>query len=222
MKKITVLLLVLCMLLGLGACKKEDEENTDTESDTRDTETVAVLDYSNIDVLDYVESVTYKGLTVLAETEDSRESELWEAILKTAVISEYPEDKVQYYFSQTKQYYMYLANNNEAQYLLVLKHFDTDEARMREKAREAVAKDLVYYYVVAAEGIEITDTEKTALYGKYVDKYVNDYGYGRDYVVANMTELIYESMLYDKTVETLLLCNTVEIIDGEVSQNTDS
>ena len=212
MKKLITLLLALAMLAGLTACSSDKHTDTDiSESESQTSAESTALDYTDINILDYVESATYKGLKVDVDDGDTKEDKLWESILDTAVIKSYPEDKVNYYFNQTKQYYMYLANNNKDQYPTVLKHFDTDEAEMLEDAREMVAKDLVYNYIVATEQIDISEAEKSELYGKYVDKYVNDYGYNRDYVTANMTDLIHDSMLYDKTMEFLLSSNTFNV-----------
>ena len=70
-----------------------------------------------------------------------------------------------------------------------------------------VRKDIVYRYIVECEGISVTDEERTALFDRYVDKYVSDYGYHREYVLTNMTEMIHDSMLYDKTMEFLIANN---------------
>ena len=75
---------------------------------------------------------------------------------------------------------------------------------MREQAKSIVLKDMVYEYIVEAEGLTITAEEKSRLFDKYVDKYVSDYGYSRDYVLTNMETLITDSMLYDKTMEFLM------------------
>ena len=46
------------------------------------------------------------------------------------------------------------------------------------------------------------DAEKAA------QKIAADYGYTEDYVAENLTDLIYETMLYDKTMEYLIVNNT--------------
>lgn len=202
-KRIVVFLIVAASLLSFSACGGDD--GADTPGENADM----TLDYSDVDAADFVRSITYKGLTVtLADKNASRETALWDSILATAETGEIPEDKAMYYFQQTKDYYMYFAGDMEKDYEYVLRHFGTDETKMMNEAKELVKKDLVYLYIVNTEGIALTDGEKTELFDKYVDKYVSDYSYNRDYVLANMTDIIYESMLYDKTMEFLIANNT--------------
>lgn len=217
-------LILLATLLAVSSCVgdtgSETEEET-TQTETTETVTETEINYDAVDVKEHVTSVTYKGHKITLESEDSsKEDALWRAILATANISSYPEDKVEYFFRQTKQAYMYLVNGNEEDYELLLKNRGTDEAKLREEAREMVKKDLVYYYIVRNENITVTDAEKAELFEKYVEKYVTAYGYNRDYVVGNMTGIIYDSMLYDKTMEFLINNNTFEVaVESSEAEN---
>ena len=56
----------------------------------------------------------------------------------------------------------------------------------------------------------LTDEEKEVHFDRYVDKYVSDWGYDRDYVAKNLADLVYDSMLYDKTTEYLIVNNDFE------------
>ena len=208
--KIIALFLLICSLcLSIFAgCKKDDVAVDDgNKNDPNDTK--AVLDYSQINIDDYVKSVAYKGLTLTLDGESvSKEAAIWEAILGTAVVEDYPEDAVNYYFTQTKDYYMFIANNDIEAYELLLSSRNMTEEDMVADARELVKKDLVYLYITQKEGITVSDEEKAQLFDRYVTAYVSEYGYTIEYVKANMIELIYESMLYDKTLEFLILSNT--------------
>lgn len=213
------LLLALSMLICISACDEETVQGEATSGDTEpvteteaQTEAFTELNYDGIDFSEYVLEVRYKELDVaLKKADDSKEEALWEAIIATARIESYPEEKVDYFFRQTKDAYMYLVNGNEEDYLLLLKNRGTDENKMREEARSLVKKDLIYYYIVEAEGITVTDKEKAELFEKYVEKYVSAYGYNREYVKENMTEMIYDSMLYDKTMEFLIKENNFSV-----------
>ena len=210
------LLLVLCALLCIASCNGNDkgsETSDNINSDTAESETQ--LSYDDVDVNKYVKSVTYKDLKLNRDENQtvSDEELVWEAILNTAEMYSYPEDKVEYFFNQMKRSYMYLVNYNEEDYELLLKNRSTTEEDMRAEARKMVKKDLVYHYIVQKENIVVSDEEKAQLFDKYVDKYVGDYGYNKDYVEANMTSLIYESMLYDKTMEFLFISNGIEVAD---------
>lgn len=196
------LAIIICFSAFLVAC---DKGTGNSEDETAETD----IDYSDVDISEYIGEVTYKGLTVRLESANaSKEEALWTAILENAEIISYPENKVNYYFEQEKASYMYLVNGDEDGYKTLLKVRGITEEDMMTDAREMVAKDLIYRLVVETEEIVLTDGEKEALFDKYVDKYVEDYGYGKNYVTANMPKIIYESMLYDKTMEYLILQNT--------------
>lgn len=226
------LLLTAATLIGISACDDGTVDGADSVTDsifeaekvTSDAETE--LNYDGILFSDYVSNIKYKELNIILENgEISEEEALWNEILSKAQIISYPEDKVDYYFNQTKGYYMYLVNNDEEDYKLLLKNRGTDEQKMREEARALVKKDIVYYYIVDCEGIAVTEAEKSELFEKYVDKYSTDYHYDRDYIKANMTNEIYASMLYDKTMEYLKQNNNFKASDKtqdtEKTENTE-
>ena len=213
------LLLSALACVSLWGCGKE---NSGTE--TAESEKIAVTtekSYADMDASAYVTSVSYKGVKYTLDSQElSKEQVLWDSLLRNAQVVSYPEDMVEYFFSQTKAGYMYLVDGDEEAYLMLLESRGTSESRMREEAREMVKKDLVFWYVVQAEGISVTDEEKQTHFDKYVDKFVSDYGYSRDYVRANMADEIYESMLYDKTLEYLFSVNTFEYVKvSETAEN---
>ena len=207
--KIFALLLVCALCLSVFAGCKKDDVTVDGGTDNGSDNTAPKLDYSQINIDEYVKSVSYKGLTLTVNGEGaSKETAIWEALLGAAVIEKYPESAVEYYFAQTKDYYMFIANNDPEAYKLLLKSRNMTEEDLVAEARELVKKDLVYLYIVEKEGIAITEDEKQSLFDRYVAAYVSEYGYSAEYVKANMSELIYDSMLYDKTLEFLILNNT--------------
>lgn len=212
--------LMLATLVCISSCGDSSVEGTDTVASSQTAE-LSRLDYGSINIQEYVGSVKYTGFDVVLEASDtSREDALWELILDSAQILAYPENEVEYYFGQTKASYMYLVNGNEDDYRLLLESRGTDETKMREDAKKLVKKDLVYYYIVTAEGINVTDAEKQTLFERYVEEYVSAYGYRREYVIESMTDNIYESMLYDKTMEFLLMNNsfTADQVNCEVTK----
>lgn len=207
--KIFALFFVCAFCLSVFAGCKKDDVTVDDGTDNGSDNTAPKLDYSQINIDEYVKSVSYKGLTLTVNGEGaSKETAIWEALLGAAVIEKYPESAVEYYFAQTKDYYMFIANNDPEAYKLLLKSRNMTEEDLVAEARELVKKDLVYLYIVEKEGIVITEDEKQSLFDRYVAAYVSEYGYSAEYVKANMSELIYDSMLYDKTLEFLILGNT--------------
>lgn len=191
------------------SCAEDEVGNGgDTTADGTKTE----LDYSKINIDDYVGPMSYKGLTLTLETpEASKEDAVWAALLGSADIAGYPEDAVAYYFKQTKDYYMFVADNDPEAYEMLLESRGITESDIEAEARELVKKDLVYLYVTEKEGITVSETEKEQLFDRYVAAFVAEYGYTREYVTQHLTGHIYEAMLYDKTLEFLILNNSFEV-----------
>lgn len=218
--RIFALLLMTCVICSLlfASCKNDGGVADGGENKNDSDNASAVLDYSQINIDDYVKAVSYKGLTLtLTGADASKEDAIWSALLDTAEINGYPEGAVEYYFEQTKDYYMFIANNDPEAYALLLESRGMTEADIVKEAQMLVKKDLVYLYVVEKEGIAVSDDEKQQLFDRYVMAYIGEYGYTEEYVKANMSELIYDSMLYDKTLEFLILNN-----DFETQADTDN
>lgn len=81
------------------------------------------------------------------------------------------------------------------------------EESIRTEARDMVKGDLVYRYIVADAGIVLTEEEKATLFERYARQYAESYGYEVGYVTEKLSHLVYDSMLYDKTMEYLMLHN---------------
>lgn len=203
-KFLAFLLSVTAVCLIFSACSSTQEQGeTNLDVDTEIT-------YENVDVDNYVKSIQYKDLSVTWDSAtETKEDAVWNAVYATVTIVEYPEDKVNYYFNQMKNTYMYYAKGDEADYKLLLEAQGISESDMLESAKETVKEDLVFEYVTKHEGITVTDAEKSELFGKYVEKYSAELNKSPEDVSANMKNYIYESMLYDKTTEYLFSVNNI-------------
>ncbi len=219
----SLLCAVSCDDLLNGDSQPSDSQTTDTQSSGTDTEASTEINYNELKATDYVKKLEYKGMKIVLEDEDAdKERELWNAIYLTAQIASYPEDKVQYYFEQTKKAYMHAVAYDEEDYKTLLKNRGTSEAIMLEEAREMVKEDLVYRYIVEKEKIVLTDEDKSLNFDKYVKKYAYEFSKSEKYIIAEMSEYIYESMLYDKTVEFLILNNQFEVSEKSESETTEN
>ena len=202
MKKIlfrTALILALCatLLLALPACGKDKE--TEKGGITYDEERLG----------EYIAPFSYTGLTVELSSADALKSEaVWELILERAEILSYPEDAVDYYAEQRRDTYRYYAEKNDWSYEQALEFFGVSEEDITKEAKEMVKGDLVYRYIVKDAEITLSEKEKSEQLDRYAEKYAEDYGHTKEYVIENMTDLIYDSMLYDKTMEYLIVNNT--------------
>ena len=191
--KIAASLLALACMLGIIGCQKKKSD---------------ALSYENILVTDHVRLGAYEGLTIsLTETSD-KGTAIWETILANSEILSYPEEAVAYYVAQAEERYHYYAEKNGVSVKEAMEAVGMDEEAMTQEAKALVAMDLIVLAVQKDAKIALTEDEKARLFDKYAEKYVQDFGYDLEYVKENLSDFIYNSMLYDKTTEYLILKNT--------------
>jgi FKBP-type peptidyl-prolyl cis-trans isomerase (trigger factor) len=87
-------------------------------------------------------------------------------------------------------------------YEAFLTYIGTTDAAVYESAKEYVDEDLVYYAILQAENITLTDADLERL-DSYIQRYKEEYGYTDEQVEANL-ESIKSNMLYDKVQELLI------------------
>lgn len=187
--------LALTCLLFAAACGKKEEAGG--------------LSYDGIKIEDCVRLGEYRGLSITLDGEDAdRGSAVWQAVLERAEILDYPESAVSYYTEQSEARCRYYAKENRVSYEEAMTALGLSEEKISEDARRLVANDLIFRAVVLDAGITLTEDDKTRYFDKYVDKYVENWGYERDYVKNELADLVYDSMLYDKTTEYLIRNNS--------------
>ena len=181
-----IVLVSLALILCLGSCaeKKDEAEGAEwAEYDLRRLEEYVTLD-------------AYVGLTVsLSSPDESKGEAVFRAVTERAQILSYPQEQLDYYAAQERAKYRYLEQ-------------EVSEETVLAEAKRLVREDLVYRYILKDTGMALTEDEKAELYDRYVAQYVERYGYSEEYVRESMEELVLESMLYDKTMEYLILNNT--------------
>ncbi len=209
-RKMLAVMAVCAVIISAGfilpSCRSNGAEQ---ESDT-DAPGIEPMNFADTDLSEYIILGEYKGLTVISDGDAAERSDaLWQRVVSGVTVKKYPEQQVDYYFSQSVKKYQYYARISDNTYEYVLEHYGMTEEKMLEEARKMVLEDMVFYAIARAENIELTDSEKTANFDRYVEKYVESYGYPETYVRSYMSEYIYETMLFDKTMEALLSWNTV-------------
>ncbi len=205
-----LLRLALFLLVGatlLCACSREEPDLGESGAQS--------VPYDEDRLSEYLRPFPYRDLTVTVEGENEPRGEaVMRRILADAEVIAYPEEQVNYYADQLRAEYRYQAKRGDMSYEELLSLRGITEEAIGDQARQMVKSDLVCLYIRRDAGIGLTEAEKTAHYDRYADKYVSDYGYDRAYVDQNMKDEIYESMLYDKTVEYLILHNDFEVKHG--------
>lgn len=174
------------------------------------------IDISGLELSEYVELGDYKNMTVRYDPEKlSRGDAAWAELLRGSTILKYPDRQVAYYFYQKKSGYEHMAKAGGVSYDELLDSLGITEETILEESRALTAEDLVFAALVKAEDIALTDEDKSAHYDKYVGLFVSEYGYTEEYVRKYLDEEIYETMLYDKTLERLISFAQFEEITGE-------
>lgn len=159
------------------------------------------------ELAEYIEIGQYKGLEISLSGRSKGEA-AWDTVAELSTVKHYPEGHVYYYIEQFEGQYKYYAEEAGVTYEALLEELGINEGSITKEAKAMTEKDIVYSIVRKLEDIELTEDEKQTYFAKYVQKYVSEYGYSEEYVTANMSDLIYESMLYDKTTEFLIVNNT--------------
>lgn len=132
------------------------------------------------------------------------QEKLWVEIVANATLIEYPEDQVKYYYQQNRSFYEYYAKQYGLTYESLLAQMGFTDNTLLEEAKKLVREDLVHYAIIKAEGIEMSDAERSEKIDVYIDRYVEKFGYTEEEVREKLLDSIYDAMLYDKLQETLV------------------
>lgn len=154
----------------------------------------------------------------------SKESAIISHIMANSCVKKYPVGTVEYYLIQLKKQYRYYAEQAGMRYEAMLDELGEDNFTMRAEATRLVKQDMILEFIRKQEGITLTDSEKSTYFDRYVLRYAEKYGYDEGYVRNELSDLVYDSMLYDKTIEFLIINNTFKIsdVENESEGTTDS
>ena len=206
-KRLAVFILLFAILLTtLFSCKEKEEAVKISEMTQEELEECVVLcEYKDIEI---------------SLGERSKEEAILSYIDKNSTVKSYPAGTVDYYLEQLKEQYRYYAEEADMSYEEMLNELGEDNFTMQAEAKRLVKKDLIFEAIRRREDITLTEEEKSKFFDKYVEKYAESYGYSEDYVREELSELVYESMLYDKTVEFLIINNS--FIENETDTESES
>ena len=206
---IAAILLVACFATVFFACQK--------------TPTVRVSEMSLDELSECVTLSNYKGIELL-QNGRSKEATIIAYLSANSTIKKYPAGTVEYYLIQLKKQYHYYADEAGMRYEEMLDELGEDNITMKYEARRLVKQDMILELIRKKEGITLSETEKSSFFDMYVVRYAEKYGYEESYVREELSDLVYESMLYDKTIEFLIINNSfkeVEAIESEDVTETE-
>lgn len=191
---VAISLLLACLCLTLASCGGSKSQK------------VIASDMSTEALEECVELCEYKNIELSTEGK-AKQDVLIAHIMKNSSIVKYPEGAVEYYVEQLEEQYEYYADQIGMKYEDMLKELGENDATIIDDARELVKQDLVLELIRRRENITLTDADKSDFFDKYVEKYADNYGYSEEYVRENLSESVYSSMIYDKTMEFLIINN---------------
>ncbi len=203
---IKILSLFFALFLALPlvfGCKDKDE----IDDDPKYTE---LPPYDASKLSEYIDPFEYTGLTVERSGNATDSEAVWSTIVKSVNIKSYPEAQVEYYVEQERLKYKYFASKDKVDYNAFLESLGVTEETILADSKEMVKKDLALLYIVKDAELDLTEKEKSDLFDKYANKFVEIYGYDKEYISTNMKDQIYDSMLFDKATEYLILNNTIK------------
>lgn len=149
----------------------------------------------------YRELVRAALLEQATETANAQRYQImWEAIMANATIHSLPEEHVMFCYTSDRSYYESVAEQYGYTYEEYLAACGASDADVKAMVEDAVREELIFYSIIKAEGISISDEEYedgvagfAELQGVTVEEMEEQYG--RDYIT--------DSLLWDKMIYTL-------------------
>ena len=148
-------------------------------------------------------------------------SAVWQAAVEKSEIKAYPEKEIENYITEMSDYYQRYAQNYGMEFADILETMGMTEEEFNENARQyaegMVGDELVLYAIIHAEDISLTKKEYEAGAQEYMDLY----GYETldELESAYTQEVVYESILWDKTLDFML--DNAVLVD-ELSSDSDA
>jgi len=140
-----------------------------------------------------------------AELANQKPNIAWQEVMDKSEIKEYPNDQVMYYYTSERSYLEEYAANYGLTYEAILASANMTDEDVRAYAESRVKEDLVFYSIIKAEGLEISDEE----YAAGLTKYATGQGVSEEELVTEFGEAyIKECLLYDEVSELILAQNT--------------
>lgn len=137
---------------------------------------------------------------------------LWDKVLEESTVIKYPQKHVNYYYDSYYGYYEYYAAENGYPVATVLAQAGKTIEDIKAAAEASAKEDLVYYAIVQAQGLTVTDEE-------YAER-VEEIAAGQDMTVAELEETygkdyIVDCMLYDEMLAFLFENANITYVDSE-------
>ena len=170
-------------------------------------EFVKVSTFSLSELEECVEIAKYKGMTF--EFDGTDEQDMIKNHLKAeSKLKKLPEGAVDYYLEQLEKEYKYYAEQAGVKYEELLEQLALTQKELEDEAKSLVFEDIILAIIQKKENITVTDSDKEKYFDRYVTRYAEIHKYSEEHIRENLKEEVYQTMLYDKTMEYLIVNNT--------------
>ena len=141
-----------------------------------------------------------------AEYENSKMQTMWEMVLENTETISLPEGQVMYYYTSERSYYeMYAEQYGMTYEDFMVQMVGASDEMLMEYIESIVKDELVFYSIVKAEGITVSDTD----YAEGLARYAAQEGISEaEFEEMYAKEAISESILWEKLIEYLASQNT--------------
>lgn len=142
-----------------------------------------------------------------AQAENQLYADIWAQVVANATVHKYPEEKVTFVYQQyVLQFTSYAAMAYKATYEEYIAMMNMTDDEVRQMARDQVKDDLVFYALVKAENVAITDAE----YEAGLPEYAEAMGMDVDALLEQYGEaVIRDGILWNKTQDLLMSWATI-------------
>ncbi len=136
----------------------------------------------------------------------------WDSFVKGCMVIEIPQQQIDYYYYQDRDYYESYAKMYGMTYESFLEYIQLSDSQFKENAYENALNDIALYSLIKAEGITLSDDEYKTMLEEYADMNDVTAEYAESYLGK---DLLMDYFEYDKA--RLYLVSLSEFIDEEES-----
>lgn len=147
---------------------------------------------------------------------DERKVSAWEALVACCTVIEVPQQQIDYYYYQDRDYYESYAQMYGMTYESFLEYLGLSDNDFKQNAYDNALNDLVLYSFVKAENITVSDEEYTAMLEEYADMNDVTAEYAESYLGK---DLLLDYFEYDKVRRYIVSIS--EIVIEDENTNTD-
>ena len=145
-------------------------------------------------------------LFAVEEAHQNALNTLWSTVFENTTFHQIPADQTNYYYSQLSAQYQSYASAYGLAYEDILSIYGLTDETLRVQAEQYAKQDLVFYALIRAEGLTVTDEEYLVGLAMYAESAGTSAAeleayYGADYIK--------ESLLWDKMLEMLYTNATI-------------